>query len=83
MSRPLDTVRNCGSCKWLTGGVDPKHRKKDGTMKERYRFTVFECSVPFNVPKVPACMERNFSAGRRSMMAPYYGENCSFWEPLK
>lgn len=71
---------SCGTCKWLTGGVEPQHRKKDGAMKQRYNFTVFSCTVPFDPPtKIPACFEINIH--ERRMMAPYYGEGCPFHEP--
>ena len=74
-------MNNCGNCKWLTGGVGPHHRKNDGTMKQRYRYIVFSCSVPFDPPKaVPACF--SVKVQERRMMAPYYGEGCPFHSPF-
>jgi hypothetical protein len=72
-------VNNCGNCKWLTGGVEPHHRKKDGEMKQRYNHTVFTCTVPFTMPAAPACMDK--ATTHRRMMAPYYGEGCAFHAP--
>ena len=77
-----DTAKKCcGSCKWLTGGIEAHHRKKDGTVKERYRFSMFQCSVPFYMPeRVPACIR--FQASDRTYMAPYYGTECAFHERI-
>ena len=75
-NRCTETVKNCGSCKWLD--VAPSHLKKDFTVKERYRFRVFDCALPFTMPTVPACMQR--TATERQMMAPYYGDGCAFHE---
>lgn len=77
-STPGDVVR-CGSCKWLTGGIEPHHLKKDGTVKERYNYTMFTCSVPFDPPKkIPACFELDLK--ERRWMAPSYGVGCPFHE---
>lgn len=73
-------TKNCGNCKWLTGGVEAHHRKKDGAIKARYRFTMFACTVPFSWPeRAPACIR--FSLQDRTFMAPYYGVECAFHEP--
>jgi hypothetical protein len=69
----------CGTCKWLE--AEPRHRKKDGTVKKTHDYSVFVCSVPFDPPAIPACFE--VQAGRRRLMAPVYGAGCSFHEPVK
>jgi hypothetical protein len=75
-------MKNCGNCRWLD--APSEDIRKDGNVKERYRFRVYHCRVPFTRPTIPSCVRvewRDDPSWR--LMCPSYGEDCTFHEQRK
>lgn len=75
---PSTDRNDCGNCAWLD--VPEKLITVSGCVNKRAEYQMFECKVPFEVPKIPLCIRVEWEANRRYMCAKY-GQGCPTHEP--
>ena len=71
----MSREKNCGSCKWLD--VPSAEITRQGNVHKRNEFRMYKCSVPFEMPPLPAWAMRPYKLGSRHT-CPHYGEDCAY-----